>query len=290
MEIEVRIEDWAHLQQELFLETPSDYLRRFRSPYAFRGLTDAAFPLSTSLMRLNNCWSVDQNLEDIEEKLLASFRMYAYRLKESELSYWYWLSLAQHHGLPTRLLDWTWSPYVALHFATANLGLSGDDKDAVIWCVNVETAHKYLPDKPKKILTEIVKMAFVADVMNDVAKDLEELSALSEEAFVVFFEPPSIDDRIVNQFALFSIMSTPRDQMDDWLAEKVELCEDDAFPLYRKIVIPHALKWEIRDKLDNANITERMLFPGLEGLSAWLKRHYSCGPLMGQLEKPTGPK
>jgi len=44
---------------------------------------------------------------------------------------------------------------------------------------------------------------------------------------------------------------------------------------WRKIVIPAELKWEIRDKLDQANITERVLFPGLDGLTKWLSRHYS---------------
>ena len=55
--------------------------------------------------------------------------------------------------------------------------------------------------------------------------------------------------------------------LDDWLAGQPQL--------YRRVIIPARLKWEIRDKLDQSNITERVLFPGLEGLTAWLKRQYS---------------
>jgi hypothetical protein len=83
---------------------------------------------------------------------------------------------------------------------------------------------------------------------------------------VVFLEPPSLDPRIVNQFALFSLMSSPRATLDDWLASHAAVA--------RRVVIPAGLKWEIRDKLDQANVNERVLFPGLDGLSRWLTRYY----------------
>ena len=77
----------------------------------------------------------------------------------------------------------------------------------------------------------------------------------------------AFDDRIVNQFALFSVMSKPTATLDEWLPNHPEI--------WRQVVMPAELKWEIRDKLDQANITERVLFPGLDGLSRWLKRQYS---------------
>ncbi|HOI50285.1 MAG TPA: hypothetical protein PK167_13325, partial [Prolixibacteraceae bacterium] len=77
-------------------------------------------------------------------------------------------------------------------------------------------------------------------------------------------------DRIVNQFALFSVMTSPTAILDEWLAKQNDIC--------RRLIIPKELKWEIRDKLDQANITERVLFPGLDGLAHWLKRHYQPHP------------
>ena len=85
---------------------------------------------------------------------------------------------------------------------------------------------------------------------------------------VAFFEPPSLDERIVNQAALFSFVSNPVVQIDEWLARQ-------APGLARRIILPASLKWEIRDKLDMANITERVIYPGIDGLSRWLQRYYS---------------
>jgi len=50
---------------------------------------------------------------------------------------------------------------------------------------------------------------------------------------------------------------------------------DDHPELHRRITLPATLKWEVRDKLDQANINERVLFPGLDGLSRWLARYYT---------------
>ena len=61
-------------------------------------------------------------------------------------------------------------------------------------------------------------------------------------------------------------MSSPGVGLDDWLREHPGLV--------RQVVIPAELKWEVRDKLDQANINERTLFPGLDGLSRWLERYY----------------
>jgi hypothetical protein len=96
--------------------------------------------------------------------------------------------------------------------------------------------------------------------------DIKGFDALGDD-LALFFEPPSIDARIVNQFAFFSVMSSPVAQLDLWLEKHPDICG--------RIIIPRELKWEIRDKLDQANITERILFPGLDGLAMWLKRQYT---------------
>lgn len=258
MEI-VTVNSWDDLQRELFANSWNAEIKRYRSRFAFRGLCDASYRLETSLIRLGG------DYVKLERHLLRNFRKYAHRSVVEKDSLWHWLSVAQHFGLPTRVLDWTYSPLIAMHFATASIDKF--DVDGVIWAVNYVKAHELLPAYLREKLRVEGANVMTLRLLNETINSLEELDALAGENVVIFFEPPSIDDRIVNQYAFCSVMSDSTLALDDWLKDHPWLA--------RKIVIPASLKWEIRDKLDQANVNERVLFPGLDGLSHWLKRHYS---------------
>ncbi len=255
----VRVQSWNELHERLYAESWREPLRRFRSPFVFRGQSSAAEPLHTSLSRQG------PRARELEHHMLRNFRKYAHTGAAAGDSIWNWLALAAHHGLPTRLLDWTYSPFVALHFATENA--REYDQDAVVWCVNHRETNRRLPPELRSVADAEGSNAFTAEMLSRVADSLEKLAALSETDFVVFLEPPSLDQRIVNQFALFSLLSRPDRALDSWL--------DANSDLSRRVIIPAGMKWEVRDKLDQAGITERVLFPGLDGLSRWLARYYT---------------
>ena len=256
---DIRVTGWNELLEQLYEDSWQNHLSRFRSNLAFRGMSDASYNLKTSVIRLEG------DTAKLENHLLRNFKKYAQYDAEREPSIWNWLAVAQHHGLPTRLLDWTYSPLVAMHFATEDLDFY--DTDGVIWCVDFVKTNQLLPRSLRKLLEEEGSNAFTVEMLTAIAGTLQEYDRLAKKEFVVFFEPPSLDERIINQFALFAMMSNPTARLDYWLETRPELS--------KRIIIPAALKWEVRDKLDQANITERVLLPGLDGLSRWLRRYYT---------------
>jgi FRG domain len=252
------VSSWNELSDTLHTLAENTALQRLRSRYVYRGMPEAGLGLVTSLTQL------DGPYHELESAILASFRKYAHVGLGTQSSYWNWLALAQHHGLPTRLLDWTYSPYVALHFVTDRCDRF--DTDGVIWCIDRKAMHHWLPDRLKKRLATETAEVFTAEMLEQEAATLREFDTLGAEPFGAFFEPPSLDERIVNQFAQFSLLSDPRLRLDQWLMQRPAIAQ--------RLIIPARLKWEIRDRLDEANVTERVLFPGLDGLCRWLTRYY----------------
>ncbi len=252
-------QSWTAVLEALYAGSWNASLRRFRSPFAFRGLARADHVMSSSLVRLAGA----ADTRRVEMALLRNFRKYAHVERMGADSIWDWLALGQHRGLPTRLLDWTYSPLVALHFATEDP--AEYEIDGAVWCVNFVEANRQLPAKLRRIMQREGSDTVTVDMLSSF-HSLAEFDALAKTPFLVFLEPPAIDRRILNQFALFSLMSSATATMDDWLRRHSNLC--------RRVTIPAKLKWEIRDKLDQANVNERVLFPDLDGLSRWLTRYY----------------
>lgn len=258
---------------------------RYRTPNVSRGQSDRTYTLRTSLQRFvgaSGRW-------DLEDTLLRNFNKYGQQFIDEQPTMLHLISLAQHHGLPTRLLDWSYSPPIAAFFATG-----GDpDSDGEILVVDHEKAHEHLPEPVRHVLDRVGADMFDIDLLAAMEQHLisgdcqveirlrpgsiqaleiaEVLRVLVEDhpdPFAIFFEPPPIDQRIANQCSVFAswFPADPGRPMDDWLADHPEY--------FRRIVIPSDRKREFRDTLDQANINHRTLFPGLDGLARWLTDYY----------------
>ncbi len=254
------ISSWKELCEAIYVDSWKDDLQRFRTDYAFRGVSDKNYPLDNRFRR--TCG----NDEKLEYHLLRNFKKYAQIENKSNLtSDWRVLTIGQHYGLPTRLIDWTYSPFIAIHFATSDL--SQHDRDGVIWMVDFVKVNQSLPSPVRDVLEEVGSNTFTMEMLEEAVPDISAFDHITRENQVLFFEPPSLDARIINQYAFFSVMNKATARLDSWLKRHPEM--------YRRIIIPADLKLEVRDKLDQANINERLLFPGLDGLAAWLGRHYT---------------
>jgi hypothetical protein len=284
-----RAEDWETLQRLLYRESPTDAGGRRRTPEVFRGHSNERYTLTTSLQRF-----VGETDEwHRETRLLRNFNRYAQQYIDEPESFHHLLALAQHHGLPTRLLDWTYSPLVATYFATG-----GDpDVDGELLVVDYVAAHEHLPDNLQTVreradvdmLDVDLVEAGLEILLREADVDTTEArvrtgsptllvirAVVSEfvdrhpEPYAMFFEPPPIDQRIANQAALFASWypADPRQPMDEWLETHPEFL--------RRVVVPAERKPEFRERLDRSNVNHRTLFPGLDGLATWLTE--SSGP------------
>ena len=240
-----------------------DKLKRYRSSTLYRGLPRASYHLETTLSRNSK-----GKAPVVEEPILRNFAKYA-SIDDPSLdeSVWRRLIIGQHHGLPTRLLDWTYSPLVALHFATSGGPLAEmEDEDCAVWAIDIEELNSLLPLRYQDVLRRRSAYLFTVDMMNDLVGSLGDYDEDMREDSMVLLEPPSIDQRIISRYSYFSVV--PKNMLD------VEGFLDRRTNNTVKYVIDKSLKWRVRDMLDQMNINERVVFPGLDGLASWLKRHY----------------
>lgn len=258
-----RIETLEDIEKLVFEHERNEIHGRVRDYYVYRGMTDASYDLSTSLQR--NCGDLS---EQLEFHLLENFVKYA-SIEDPSIneSIWNAMIVGQHHGLPTRLLDWTFSALVALHFATAEDSFADLDKrDCVIWKADVKELNSKLPEKYMSSLRERNTYVFTLKYLSQITNSIREYDEDMGNRSFVTVEPPSIDQRIVNQYSFFMLIPTGIKNLEQYLDDNTERTV--------KYVIDRRLKWDLRDILDQLNMSERNIYPGLDGISRWLARHY----------------
>jgi hypothetical protein len=244
--------------------SPDPATGRRRDTGVYRGAANASWPLLTSLDTLGGV-SPPHSKADLEEHILRNFIRYARPyLGVSAVNEWEILVSAQHHGLPTRLLDWTYSPMVAAHFATIE-GQPGVDR--AIWRLDWKAVHRRF-NLPELALG-------IQDIIEVFGPDRPFTPwtlfsrSFEQRHFACMIEPPSLDARITVQAATFTLCSHKRESFERFL-EQHELSH-----ALVKFVIPADEVGHFRDQLDLVSVDERRLFPDIDGVAAYLRRYYS---------------
>jgi hypothetical protein len=226
------------------------------SNWAFRGHRDASWPLWTNLARYLTTYGVDRRAwREQEERILRIFRRKAHHFlaqppaRDDDLQ---WLGLMQHHGAPTRLLDFTKSPYVAAFFALVH-----GTGEAAVWAIN-------------PMVTNFAGEARGADGGTVRRRDMDPRSPgnfrrwyLEEEIPLVWVgEQDIMDQRLIAQSGTFAIPGALTRPMDDILASYPEPRNTLA-----KFVLPcDKVRARGLRELYRMNITYATLFPDLDGL------------------------
>ncbi len=195
-----------------------------RGAWVFRGVSNQSYQLLPSIGRMEG---TSDTFEKLEKSITDMFKRNAIpHLDSLPPNEWEWLALAQHHGLPTRLMDWSVNPLVALYFAV----IGSPDADAAVYALNAE----------RRISDEKVRS----------------LSPTSIDKLYKFW-PAVVTSRIAAQDGLFTVHPEPTRPLNEALREDWVL---------RRIIIPKGSKKTFRYLLFRYGIDESKLFPDLMGL------------------------
>jgi hypothetical protein len=169
-----------------------------------------------------------------------------------------WLILMQHHGLPTRLLDWSESVFVAVYFAVSEI----DDRDGAVWVMNPYDFNVY-ENNTQRILD--CYEVFVIDEFEKAFK-----SGL-RNGRTIAVQMPENHERMLVQHAAFTVHGndTPIDELD---GEKY----------IARIDIPANLKKSLKTKLTQLGFTTSYLFPDLDHLALDMKERHSIRRFLEQ--------
>jgi hypothetical protein len=214
-------------------------------------------------------------ITDIESGLIRRFKRQCHHYNgktPEEDNILEWLALMRHYGAPTRLLDWTYSFYVALFFALSD---ATPGKACAVWALETKSITDNLEDtKPeafKKLKVVFTKLSQDEHVRRQTWKQV--FAARRPNTFVYPVNPFRLNDRLVIQQGVFLCPGNIKKTFEDNLAEV--LPEDGGKNNYK--LIKYVIKCDPKERrnillnLQRMNINKATLFPGLGGFAESLK-------------------
>jgi hypothetical protein len=269
---ELHIGSWIKLV-DMFAEGLSGYIYRGQSEYG-RDLSSLIERISHLHGRKND------NLYNREFWILTQFKRRAHNILLKPPAYddaIEWLALIQHHGGPTRLLDFTSSAYIALFFACERA-----KSDAALWMINeFEITDRHAPLKSEDTIYHQNK------TLLGQAKEL--VGVETKESGILPIVPELINERMAIQQGLslmpknlgVSFMENLKKEYD-WsritykkiaLKHFKEILHTDKNPSVIKIRIRKEWHHNVLHALDQMNINAKTLFPGVDGFARSLRLH-----------------
>lgn len=268
--IEFHPDSWEHVKN--FVSNYSEWI--------FRGQNKATYGLETSIMRSARIHGVNSgDLEEYEKSILRGFQRQAHHFLSTTPNTnetLEWLSIIQHHGGPTRLLDFTYSFYIACYFA-----LQDAEEDAVVWCVNKRKLEHCVQTRLPRNQVNSLELDFKhPDIFHRaIFGNLKDVMAMPVEPFLknmrlaiqqgLFIFPFNIIETFENN--LFSTMSNSIENLKVSVTEyETAHIQLGTFPIegrLLKIYLKKDYHRDIRKDLSRMNISPSSLFPGLDGFA-----------------------
>lgn len=271
----------------LIVDTFEDYLQlvkdELKDKTYFRGQgqsVDDGHSLLPSVGRFGKELGLDYyGLERLEQEVLDTFKNHLVSfVKHIPVNDWEALSLAQHHGLPTRFIDWTTNPLVALYFAVREAP-KNDHAAVYVLAYKPKEYFDFIKEnrgvKPvSDLATERSGSATDTDDPYESYQDVDETEDDELEKAEakeipnpfdimenVIFTPPHVSERIKAQDGVLMAFSNPTETLTP---EK-----------YIEISIKKSAREEILHRLEKFGVFDRQLFPDLDGVAKWLRyKHY----------------
>lgn len=233
----------------------------------FRGVGNSEYQLTPSIHRHTEVVNID-GLFNMENRLLTRYKERSVPYLTSQVrDAWELLFLMQHYGVPTRLLDWTENPLIALFFAlsSAKRNSSGEyDKDAVVWVLSAAKWNQ----------TVFRHQSYLGGALSPSDSMVNNSYAIGSDPRYINEFPVAIlgihnSPRIVAQRGSFTLFGKSLQPMEDIFS-----ANDFPDETLAKIIVPADMIQPLLAKLVWMGISDSVIYPDLEGLAKETKRQF----------------